>query len=192
MKRITGATRIAAALLIGSSALALSLARPAAAQIVPPQRNGIDFSIAALSAAPVWSVGFSHVISPALDLTAFYSYQSVGGTTAGLLDVGVRYHFPLTPAGADVWLSGALANASSFSGFGSSTGFSVGAGASLQFTPALSGYAAGSLVALSGTSNAVIDAGVMLQLAPRVAGKLGYVTFAGNGGPYLGIDLSLP
>ena len=192
MTRITGTTRIAAALLIGSSVLVLSFARPAAAQIVPPERNGIDFSVAALSGAPVWSLGFSHVFTPALDIAAFYSYQSVGGTTAGLLDVGVRYHFPVIPPGADVWLSGGLANASSFSGFGSATGFSVGAGASLRLTPALAGYAAGSLIALSGTSNAVIDAGLMLQLAPRVSGQLGYVTFAGTGGPYLGINLSLP
>src|SRR5207245_1230329 len=81
-------------------------ARPATAQIVPPERNGVDFSVAALSGAPVWSVGFSHVITPALDIAAFYSYQSVGGTTAGLLDVGVRYPFPVIPPGSDLRLAG--------------------------------------------------------------------------------------
>jgi hypothetical protein len=60
----------------------------------------------------------------------------------------------------------------------------------VRFTSALTGYASGSVLSLGGT-NAIIDLGLMLQLAPRVSGQLGYVNFAGAGAPYLGINLGL-
>jgi hypothetical protein len=194
MKRISGVKRIAIAAVLASSVLSLSLPRPAAAQIVPPNRNAINFSVATFSGAPLWSLGFSYGITHALDVTAFYSYQSVSGASGSLLDAGLRYHFPVPTPGADVYVGAGVASVStSVPGFtGSSTGISIGAGASIRLTPILTGYASGSVLSLSGTSNSIIDLGVMLQLAPRVSGQLGYLDFAGTGAPYLGINFSLP
>ena len=194
MMRVSCRKRIIAAACLASALCALTLARPAAAQVVPPNRDAFSFSLATFSGAPVWSVGFSYGITPALDVTAFYSYQSASGTSGGLLDAGVRYHLPVPSSKADVYVLAGIASLTPpFPGFsgGSATSLAAGAGASVRFTSALSGYASGTIVSLGG-SNAIVDLGLMLQLAPRVSGQLGYLNFAGAGAPYLGITFGLP
>lgn len=199
MKRVAHIRRAAVTALLVSTLFSLTLWTPAVAQIVPPNRNAVSFTFATFSAAPVYQFGFSYGVTPVLDLTAFYSFQSFAGVTGSLLDAGIRYHFPLPTPGVDVWLGGGIASQSvsvSGSGFGtitaSSTGFSVGGGASVRLAPALTGYASGSLVSFSGTSNSIFDVGVMLHFAPQLSGQIGYVNYYGNGAPYFGLNLSFP
>jgi hypothetical protein len=195
MKRIAGMKRMAVAALVVSSVFSLTLSRPAAAQIVPPDRKAVDVKVAFFSGSPVYSIGFSYGLTPALDFTAFYSYQSVAGASGSLLDAGARYHFPVTAPGVDVYLSGGFASKSvTFPGFGTGTssGISLGGGASIRLTPTLTGFAAGSLLSLRGTSNVVLDLGLQLALAPHVSGQLGLLDFAGSTAPYLGVDIGFP
>jgi hypothetical protein len=198
MMPVAGTNRILGGAVLASALIALALAAlagPARAQVVPPNRNAVNFSVATFSGAPVWSLGFSYGVTEHLDLTASYSFQSATGASGGLFGAGVRYHIPVPTAVADVYVGAGIASLSPpFPGFApatSSTSLSVGAGGSVRFTSALTGYAGGSVVSLGGT-NAIIDLGLMLQLAPRVSGQLGYLNFAGAGAPYLGINLGLP
>lgn len=190
--------RIAIAALLVSTVFSLVLwtPGPAGAQVVPPSRSAVGFSVATLSGATVYSVGFSYgLLAVPLDITAAYSFQSVAGTTGSLLDVGVRYHFQVPAPGVDLFLTGGLASENGpFPGFGAlnASGFSVGAGASVQFTQMFSGYARGRVVSLGGVTNSVIDLGAQLQLTPRIFGQAGYINFAGSGGPYLGVSMSFP
>jgi hypothetical protein len=195
MKRIAHVTRIAVAAFVVSTILSLSLWTPASAQIVPPNRNAVNFSAAFFSGSPVWQLGFSYGLSPRLDLTAFWAYQSVAGSNGNLFDAGVRYHFPVPAPGADLYVGAGLANISGTSaGFGtvSSTGISLGGGGSLQFTPLLTGYAGVGVFAFSGASNSIVDVGVMLHLAPRLSGQIGWIDYAGSSAGYLGLNLSFP
>ncbi len=190
--------RIAIAALLASTVFSLVLLTPdpAGAQVVPLNRNAVGFSVATFTGATVYSVGFSYGLpATPLDITAAYSFQSVAGTTGSLLDVGVRYHFQVPAPGVDIFLSGGLASENGpFPGFGTvnASGFSVGGGASVQFTPMLAGYARGRVVSLGGVTNSVIDLGAQLQLAPRIFAQAGYINFAGSGGPYLGVSMSFP
>ncbi len=187
--------RIAVAGLVVSALLSLTLWTPASAQVVPPDRNAVDFRVATFSGSPVYSVGFSWGFTPVLDLNIAYSFQSVGGATGNLLNAGVRYHFRVPTPGVDIFLAGGLASETGpFPGFGfaNGTGFSVGGGASFRLTDLLVGYADVSLIALGGTTNSVFDLGVQLAFGPRLSGQLGYINFAGSGAPYLGLNLSLP
>ncbi len=190
--------RIAIAALLAVSVFSLVLWTPdrAVAQVVPPNRNAVDVSVATFAGAPVYSVGvdFAFPATP-LDLTFAYSLQSVAGTTADLLNLGIRYHFLVPAPGVDIFLGAGVASASaSLPGFGTvnASGVSVGGGASVSLASRITGYASGSLVSLGGTSNSIIDLGLLFQLAPRVAAQVGYINFAGSGAPYLGINISFP
>ncbi len=199
MKRVAHIRRAAVTVLLVSTLFSLTLWTPAVAQIVPPNRNAVSLTFATFSGAPVYQFGFSYGMTPTLDLTAFYSYQSVAGANFSLLDAGIRYHFPVPTPGVDVWLGAGIAGATanvSIPGFGavgvSSTGLSVGGGASVRLAPTLTGYASGSLLSLGGTSNSIFDLGVMLHFAPQLSGQIGYVNYAGSGAPYFGLNLSFP
>ncbi|HEX2715720.1 MAG TPA: hypothetical protein VHM88_26355 [Candidatus Acidoferrales bacterium] len=195
MRQIAQVMRIAVAVLMASTLLSLPLGTPASAQIASPDRNAVSISAAFFSGAPVYQFGFSHSLNPALDFTAFYAYQSVSGTSAGLLDAGIRYHLPLPAPGVDVFLGAGLANVSAGApGFGSASawGASVGGGASVRLGPTLTGYASGSEFLFSGASNAVIDLGLMLQFAPLLSGQLGWIQYGGSGAAYLGLNLRFP
>ena len=195
MKRIAHVTRIAVAAFVVSTILSLALWTPASAQIVPPNRNAVSFSAAFFSGSPVWQVGFSYGLTPRLDLTAFDAYQSVTGASANLIDAGVRYHFTLPTPGTDVFLGIGIANASaSFAGIGSgsATGLSLGGGASLHFAPTATGYVSGDILTFNGGSFSIIDLGVMLQLAPRLSGQIGWIDYGGSGAGYVGLNLSFP
>ncbi len=195
MKRIAHAKRTAVAVLLLSTILSLTLWTPASAQIVPVDRNAVSLSAAFFSGAPVYQLGFSRSLNPVLDFTAFYAYQSVAGTSGGLLDAGLRYHLPVPAPGVDVFVGAGLANVSVGSpGFGtvSAWGASVGAGASVRLGPTLTGYASGSEFLFSGASNAVIDLGLNLQFAPLLSGQVGWITYGGSGAAYLGLDLRFP
>jgi hypothetical protein len=195
MKRTAHAKRIAVAVLLLTTVLSLTLRTPASAQIVPPDRNAVSISAAFFSGSPVYQLGFSHSLNPALDFTAFYAYQSVAGTSGGLLDAGIRYHLPVPAPGVDVFLGAGVANASVGSpGFGSVSawGASVGGGASVRLGPTLTGYASGSEFLFSGASNAVIDLGLKLAFAPLLSGQLGWIQYGGSGAAYVGLDLRFP
>ena len=195
MKQIAHAKRITVAVLLLTTVLSLTLWTPASAQIVPPDRNAVSLSAAFFSGAPVYQLGFSHRLNPALDFTAFYAYQSVSGTSAGLLDAGIRYHLPVPAPGVDVFLGAGVANVSAGApGFGSASawGASVGGGASVRLGPTLTGYAEGSEFLFSGASNAVFDLGLQLQFAPLLSGQLGWIEYAGSGAVYAGLNLRFP
>jgi hypothetical protein len=183
--------RMAVVGLVVSALLPLTLWTPASAQVVPPDRNAIDFRVATFSGSPVYSVGFSWGFTPVLDLNIAYNTQSGGGN---LLDAGVRYHFRVPTPGVDIFLSGGLASVTApFPGFGANgTGLALGGGASVRLTDLLVGYADISLMSVGGGSNSVFDLGVQLQFGPRLSGQLGYINFAGSGAPYLGLNLNLP
>ncbi len=193
MKRIAHAMRIAVVALVVSTVLSLALWTPASAQIVPPNRNAVNFSAAFFSGSPVWQLGFSYGITRTLDVTALWAYQSVSGTSGNLVDAGLRYHFPVPTPGADVYVGAGIANISGTSaGFGtvSSTGLSLGAGGSLEFTPLLTGYGGVGVFAFSGASNSIVDLGLMLHLAPRLSGQIGWIDYAGSSAGYIGVNLS--
>lgn len=190
--------RIATATFLALSVFSLMLWTPnqAGAQVVPPNRNAVNFSVATFTGASVYSAGLdvAFPLTP-LDFTIAYSTQTVSGITGSLLDLGLRYHFPIPAPGVDLFLSGGVASASAtIPGFGTvnASGVSVGAGASLQLARSITGYASGSVVSLGVTSNSILDLGVLFQLSPRVGAQLGYINFAGNGAPYLGLNISFP
>src|SRR5438445_9448296 len=82
MMPVAGTNRIVGGAVLASALIALALAAlagPARAQVVPPNRNAVNFSVATFSGAPVWSLGFSYGITEHLDLTASYSFQSPAG-----------------------------------------------------------------------------------------------------------------
>ncbi len=189
--------RIPIAALVAMVALSLTLWRPdlAVAQVVPPNRNAASFTIATFSGAPVYSLGVDFVLTPTLDATLAYSYQSVGGVTGSLLGLGVRHHFPVTAPGTDVFIGGGFASASNtLPGFGTvnASGLFVGGGGSVRLGNKFAGYASGSVFSLSGTSNSVFDLGVQIEFAPRISGQVGYINFAGSGAPYFGINVTFP
>jgi hypothetical protein len=195
MKRHGHVARIAVAALVVSTVLSLSLWTPASAQIVPPNRNAVNFSAAFFSGSPVWQLGFSYGLTQSLDFTAFWAYQSISGSTGNLVDGGVRYHFLLPTPGADLFVGAGLANISgTTSGFGSqsSTGLSLSAGGSLRLAPTLTGYAGVGIFAFSGSSNSIVDAGVQLALAPKLSGQIGLVDYAGSTAGYVGLTLTFP
>ncbi len=187
-------TRIA---LVAITILALTLASgtPAAAQIVPPNRNAVSGSLATFSVAPVYSFGAAFELNPVWDVTFAYSFQSAPTTSGNLLGLGARYHFNIPAPGADVYLVGGLASISgTMPGFGTanSTGLFAGAGATLRLANVFTGYLRGSIYALGGTSNAVADVGVQAALAPLVSGQVGYISLAGSGSFYLGVVVQTP
>ncbi len=189
--------RIATAAFLALSAFSLLFWTPnrAGAQVVPPNRNAIDVSVALFPGAPVYSVGLDYVLSRQFDLTLAYSFQTVAGATGSLLDAGIRYHFPVPAPGVDIFLGGGLASASAtLPGLGTAnnSGLSVGGGVSVQLAKSVTGYASGSVVSLSGGSNSIIDLGLLVQLAPLVGVQLGYLSFAGNGATYLGLNVAFP
>ena len=195
MKRIAHLTRMTAAALVVSTILSLTLWTPASAQIVPPIRNAVNFSAAFFSGSPVWQLGFSYGLTRNLDFTAFWAYQSVAGSNGNLVDAGVRYHFLLPTPGADVYVGAGIANISGTSaGFGtvSSTGLSVGAGGSLRLAPMVTGYASAGIFAFSGSSNSIVDLGLLMQLTPRLSGQIGLVDYAGSSAGYVGLTLTFP
>jgi hypothetical protein len=196
MKRRMQITRVALTVLLGSALLSLALWTPASAQIVPPDRNAVDLRVATFAGASVYSAGLSWGFTPQLDLAASYSFQSIGGgPTGSLLSAGVRYHFPVTTPGVDVYLGAGFANENGpFPGFGTlnASGFSAGGGASIRLTEVLVGYASGSIFSLGGTTNSVIDLGLQLHFTPRISGQLGYINFAGASAPYLGVNINFP
>jgi len=194
MKRKAHVARIAVAALVVSTILSLTLWTPASAQIVPPNRNAANLSAAFFSGSPVWEVGFSYGLTPRLDLTAFWGYQS-SSPTGNLVDAGLRYHFPLPTPGTDVFVGAGVANISgTLPGFGaqSSTGLSIGAGGSLRLAPTVTGYASAGIFAFSGSSNSIVDFGVQLALAPRLSGQIGLVDYAGTSAGYVGLTLTFP
>lgn len=190
--------RIALAAFLGLSLFSLMLWTPdrAVAQIVPPNRNAIDLSAASFPGAPVYSVGvdFALPVTP-IDLTLAYSTQSVSGVSGSLLNLGIRYHFLVPAPGVDLFLSGGLESASAtLPGFGTvnASGLSVGGGVSVSLASKITGYAMASVVSLGVTSNSIIDLGLLFKLSPRVGAQVGYINFAGNGGAYLGLNISFP
>ncbi len=74
----------------------------ALAQIAPPNRNAVNFSVATFSGAPVYSIGADVALTTPLDLTFSYSTQSVGGVSGSLYGLGLRYHFNLPTPGVDL------------------------------------------------------------------------------------------
>lgn len=193
MKRI--AIAVPALIVLLASSLMLNPAAPATAQVVPPNRNAVSFSFAGFSGAPVYSLGASLIVGRRLDATLGYSFQSVGGVSGSLLSVGVRYHFPVTAPGTDVFAGVGLASSSAtFSGFDTvnASGLFVSGGASIRLAERFTGYVSGSLYSLGGTSTSVIDLGVQVPLADRAWAQVGYVNFGGSGAPYLGVSLSFP
>lgn len=191
MKRVAVAALLALFLL----SLTLGTSEPAVAQVVPPSRNAVGFTIATFSGAPLYSLGVALRIDPRLDATLAYSFQTVAGTTGSLLGLGVRYHFKVTTPGADAFLGGGLASTSAtLPGFGNLnvSGLFVGGGASIQLANTLIGYASGSLFSLGNVQRSVIDLGVQVQLSGRISGQVGYINFAGSGAPYFGITLNFP
>ena len=195
MKRIAHLSRMTVAALAISTVLSLTLWTPVSAQIVPPNRNAVNFSAAFFSGSPVWQLGFSYGITRTLDFTAFWSYQSASGATGNLVDAGVRYHFPIPTPGADLFVGAGIANISGSSpGFGavSSTGLSIGGGGSLHLAPTVTAYLSGGIFAFSGSSNSIVDLGLQMTLAPRLAGQIGWIDYAGSSAGYVGLTLFFP
>ncbi len=176
-------------------ALTFASGTPAAAQIIPPNRNAVSASLATFSTAPVYSFGAAYALNPAWDVTFAYSFQSTSSTSGNLLGLGARYHFNVPAPGADVYAVGGLASMSgTLPGFGTlnNTGLFVGAGATMRLANVLTGYVRGSLYALGGASNAIADVGVQAALAPLVNGQVGYISLAGSGALYLGVVVQSP
>jgi hypothetical protein len=167
----------------------------ALAQIAPPNRNAVNFSVATFSGAPVYSIGADVALTTPLDLTFSYSTQSVGGVSGSLYGLGLRYHFNLPTPGVDLYLGGGLAGESaSVGGFpaGSVSGISLGGGVSVRLGPIITGYASGSVLSLGGTSNSIIDLGLLFPVAPRVGFQVGFLDIAGSGAPYIGVNVNFP
>ncbi len=181
----------------------LTLAGPAAAQIVPPERNAIVVEDIPLYGYTIYAAGFSHSLTRALDLTAGYVSESSSGNTASLLDAGFRYHLTSPASRADLFLSGGYSSltASASLSFGnftaSGSGYNVGAGASVRLTRALAAYASASLLSLGSLGSVgFYDAGLQLQFAPYLSGQVGVLALSSGGsvggGPYVGLNLSFP
>jgi hypothetical protein len=188
-------TTVFAVIGIATLALTLATAEPATAQIVPPGRNAVGFSLATYSAAPLYSFGAAFAVNPAWDATLAFSFQSTPSTSGNLFGLGVRYHFNVPAPGVDVYLAGGLASASgTLPGFGtlSGTGIFAGGGATLKMASLFSAYVRASVYALGGTSNAIADLGVQATLAPLVSGQVGYISLAGNGALYVGVVVQMP
>ncbi len=176
-------------------ALTLASGTPAAAQVVPPNRNAVSASLATFSAASVYSFGAAYALNPAWDVTVAASFQSTPTTSGNLLGLGARYHLNVPAPGADVYLTGGLASISgTLPGFGTlnNTGLFLGAGATMRLANVLTGYVRGNVYALGGTSNVVADVGVQAALAPFVSGQVGYISLAGSGALYLGVVFQTP
>lgn len=167
--------------------------QPAAAQLVPPNRNAFSLSMAMFSPS-LFTVGIAYPVAPAWDATFSYSIQAGAGATGSLLTLGGRYHFQIATSGMSPYVGAGLANSgTSLSGFGASNalGLFLTAGASLAISERFGGYASVTLFSLGGGSSSVIDLGVQARLADRVAGQLGFISFAGSSAPYLGITVGL-
>lgn len=167
--------------------------QPAAAQLVPPNRNAFSFSIATFSPS-LFNVGIAYPIAPAWDVTFSYSVQSAAGATGSLMTLGGRYHFRVATSGLSPYIGAGLASSgTAISGFGASnaSGLFLTAGASLAISERFGGYASVTLFSLGGGSSSVIDLGVQARLADRVAGQLGFISFSGSAAPYIGITVGL-
>jgi len=189
--------RLSTIAFIGIATLALTLVTPqhARAQIVPPGRNAVNFSLATYSVAPVYSLGAAFAVNPAWDATLAYSFQSTPTTSGNLFGLGVRYHFNVPAPGVDPYLTGGIASESgTLPGFGTlnGTGLFAGAGVTLKMPTLFTAYVRASVYSLGGTSNAIADVGVQASLAPLVSGQVGYINIAGSGALYVGVAVQMP
>ncbi len=75
---------------------------------------------------------------------------------------------------------------------GSVSGISLGGGVSVRLGPIITGYASGSVLSLGGTSNSIIDLGLLFPVAPRVGFQVGFLDIAGSGAPYIGVNVNFP
>jgi hypothetical protein len=188
---------------IAAAILVLTLSNPAAAQIVPPERNALDVGVIPVYGTTIYTAGFSHRLNSALDLTAGYVYETSSGNTASLLDAGFRYHFPSPTSRVDFYLSGGYSsvNASASMSFGnftaSGSGYNVGAGTSLHLTRAFEVYASASYLSFGGLGSVgFYDVGLQFQVVPYVSARVGALALSSGGsiggGPYLGLNLIFP
>lgn len=167
--------------------------QPAAAQLVPPNRNA--FSISLMSFNPsVFSVGLAYPVAPAWDLTFSYAFQSSATATGSLLAVGGRYHLRVATPGMSAFLGGGVGvSGTSITGFGASnaSGLFLSGGATLAFSQQIGAYGSATMFALGGGTSTVIDLGIQARLAPQIAGQFGYISFGGRTAPYLGVTVAL-
>ena len=190
---------VALAVLLASALFPLACGTPASAQEL---LVGIyDVRVAAFSGFPVYSLSLPVPLARQFDLVISDSFQPTGGVTGNLLNVGIRYHpqgfgigsYPYRLSNPKVSLSlgvGFVSEHGPFPGFGfaNTSGFSVGAGATIQLTNNLFGYASGSIVSLGGISNSIVDLGLLMGGGVSEI-ELGYISFAGSGAPYFGLIL---
>lgn len=187
-----GRKLLAALVVLSILCLVMVQPQPAAAQLVPPNRNAFSFSIATFSPS-LFNLGIAYPIAPAWDVTFSYSVQSAAGATGSLITLGGRYHFRIASGLSPYVGAGLASSGTSISGFGASnaSGLFLTAGASLAISERFGGYASVTLFSLGGGSSSVIDLGVQARLADRVAGQLGFISFSGSAAPYIGITVGL-
>ncbi|HXF83455.1 MAG TPA: hypothetical protein VNN19_11965 [bacterium] len=189
MRRTALTTLIVMAILIQLFAVQA----PVSAQVVPPSRNSVTFSIATFNPS-LYSLGFSWPVAPAWDLLLSYSWQTVAGTTGSLTGIGARYFFPLQGSTASAFLGGGFSSVA-LSAPGSPTvsasGLFVSGGLVAPLAQRINGYATVSLFSAGGTSNNVIDLGAQFRLAPQISAQVGYVSFSGASAPYVGVTVHL-
>lgn len=182
--------RVLAALIVFSLLILVMVhPQPAAAQLVPPTRNAVNFNFATFSPT-LFSLGVAYTLAPVWDLTFSYAWQSSAGATGSLISLGARYHFRLQGSPTiNPWVGAGLGiSGTSISGFGSAnaSGLFLNVGASVRFDPRFLGYASVNYYSIGGTSSNVIDLGVQLRIQPQFSAQLGYVSFGGASAPYIG------
>lgn len=194
MKRVKHIKPVVFTVLLVTALFSPACGTPASAQDEFKFLVGLwDFRVAPFSGFPVYSLSgpLSRVISPDFDFVISDSFQPTpGGFTGNLLDVGIWYYPSGHVSGRNAisLRAGFVSEHGPFPGFGfaNTSGYSIGAGAGIQLNeqPKLFVYASGSIVSLGGTSNSVVDLGLLLGDI-----ELGYISFAGSGAPYLGLIL---
>ena len=166
---------------------------PASAQLLPPTRNSISFSIATFNPS-LYTLGLSWPVAPAWDVLLTYSWQSIGGTTGSLAGIGARYFFPLSGSAATTFIGGGMSSVA-LSAPGSptvsSSGLFLTGGIAAPLAQRFTGYATVSMFSAGGTSNNVIDLGVQFRINPQFGAQVGFISFSGSSAPYVGFSVNL-
>ncbi len=186
--------RFFAALIVFSVlSLVMVSPQPAAAQLVPPTRNSVNFNFATFSPT-LFSLGVNYPLARVWDLTFSYAWQSTAGASASLISLGGRYHFSLQGSTINPWVGAGLGiSGTSISGFGSAnaSGLFLNIGASVPFTPQFLGFADFTMYSIGGGTSNVIDLGVQFRIQQQFSAQIGYVSFGGSSAPFIGATYHL-
>ena len=188
--------RIAAAALVTTIALShvfWTLA-PVMAQTPSQRGNSLSMRVASSTAGTGVSLGATVRLTPVLD--AAFAYASIpifaytpAGSFTGELDLGLRYHFPITTPGIEPYVGGGISAVGQTAG-GTQTGAFVQGGALFTITSQFAWYAGLTFGSAASTSTTSYDLGLQYQFTSRVTGVLGIAGSTREGDLYVGLIAS--